>query len=334
MYKRKVAKVFLKSTIIIKFMKSLIPIKLKRLILIFVIYPIIFKNKFTRKTNGEMNRDKTFLVIGGYNAGLYSIIHNVVGYLIYAKKKGYVPFIDYKNNITFYHDDLMDFNLWEEYFYQPSNIDLLEINLSKNVVYSPSFFSHKYYPSNGLHVLNDKKKIIEVYEIFNYFIHYNEITKNYINEVYSNIQDMKLLGIYIRGSDYDLAKGHAKQPSMDEIFDKVDYFFEKYRDIEGIFVSTEEEETLTAIINRFGKLVHYQKRTRIKDFQDGQVTPAVFFDGLNDKIKIGREYIADIEILSRLDYFLCGLSNGSTAVIERNGLKFREYMVLFKGFNE
>lgn len=317
----------------IRLIQILIPKKIKYLIL-YNVNPIHLKDDFIIASYGELNKENTFLVIGGHNGGLYSIIHNVIGYLIFAKRKGYIPVIDYKNNITTYHSNSYNGNLWEEYFEQTSNYSLEEVYQSKRVIHTTLSFSHKYYPSSGLHILFDKKKTLNINEIFNEFIHYNIGTSKYIDEVYSKIQEKNLLGLYLRGTDYKLAKKHPRQPRIEKIFDEIDYFLSKYKEIKGIFVSTEEQETLSMIVARYGDIVYFQNRPRIKEFKEGQIVTNIAFDGVTDKIKTGREYITDIEILSRLNFFLCGLSNGSAAVIEKNGLKFIEYQVMFEGFND
>lgn len=327
-------KIILKLLELLRPVNSFVPLKIKYFIKEYFINPLSFSDDFIYASYGDLNSDKTILIIGGHNAGLYSIIHSVIGYLTYAEEKGYSPVIDYQNNKTFYHDKSFNGNLWEAYFRQPSEISLEDVYLSKSVVHTPMSFPHIKYPSNGLHVIYDTKKTMQIYEIFNKYIRYNEDIKNYIEEVYSNFEGKVLLGVYLRGTDYKTATGHAKQPLLESIFDKIDYFLSKYEDIQGLFVSSEEEETLFAVKDRYGDLVHYQNRLLIKDYKIGQVTPNVFYGNGKDKIRIGTEYLADIEILSRLKYFLSGLSGGSAAVIEKNGLSFKEYIVLFEGFKD
>lgn len=319
---------------LLKPFSAFIPLRIKHRINRHFINPLKFTNEFIFASYGDINPDKTILIIGGHDAGLYSIIHNVVGYLIYAEEMGYIPVVDYKNNKTFYHDETFIGNLWEVYFRQPSELTLEDAYSSKNVVHTPLSFSRSNYPSNGLHVINDEKKTMQIHEIFNKYIRYNDEISKYIEETYSKVKSKELLGVYLRGTDYKNASGHAKQPSLESIFEKIDYYLKKYEDIEGLFLSTEEEETLHSIQERYGELVYFSKRFLIKEYESGQVTPKAFFGDGKDKIQIGLEYLTDIEILVRLKYFLCGLSNGSVAVIEKNGLKFVEHQVLFEGFND
>lgn len=327
---RKIVNYFLQ---LLRPLSAIIPMKIKQYIIRYFITPLTFRADYVFASYGELNSDKTILLIGGHNAGLYSIIHNVIGYLIYAEEKGYVPVVDYKNNITFYHDESFSGNFWEAYFRQPSVISLGDAYSSKNVVHTPLIFSHSNYPSGGLHIVNDKKTIMQIHKMFNKYIKYNDDTSKYIEEAYLKVKGKVLLGVYLRGTDYKTAPGHAKQPLLDSIFEKIDYYLKKYEDIEGLFVSSEEEETLHSIQERYGELVYFTKRLLIKEYKTGQLTPKVFYGDGKNKIQIGTEYLTDIEILSRLKYFVSGLSGGSAAVIEKNGLKFTEYHVLFEGFN-
>lgn len=309
------------------------PARVKLVFSRFVFIPLVYSRKFLKVSYGKKNNDKYFLVIGGHSAGLYSIIHNVLGYLIYAEKNGYIPVVDYKSNKTYYHSTVESLNLWEEYFEQPSEYSLDEVYSSKNVIHTPLGFTDDY-PINFEHITYSNFILIDKFNgIFNNEISYNKTTKEHIESLYSEINHLELIGVYLRGSDYKDAKGHHIQPSNQIIFDKIDEFLIKYNNINGIFLSTEEEETLNLYIEKYGKLVYYQNRPRIKGYLTGQITPDISFDGVTDKIRIGREYLADIEILSRLNYFICGISNGSAAVIEKNGLNFIDYFVFFKGLN-
>lgn len=315
-------------------LSAIIPLKIKQYTIRYFITPLTFRADYVFASYGELNSDKTILLIGGHSAGLYSIIHSIIGYLIYAEEKGYVPVVDYKNNKTSYHDESFNGNLWEAYFRQPSVISLGDAYSSKNVVHTPLSFSHSNYPSNGLHIINDKKTIMQIHEIFNNYIKYNEDTSKFIEDAYSKVEGKVQLGVYLRGTDYKTAPGHAKQPLLESIYKKIDYYLQKHEDIEGLFISSEEEETLVALKKRYGEMVHYQNRLLIKNYKTGQSTPNVFYGDGKDKIQVGTEYLADIEILSRLKYFISGLSGGSAAVIEKNGLKFREHHVLFERFND
>lgn len=330
----RIFKVF-KTLIVYNVLSKYIPSKVKNLIKKNILVPAIQSfEEFISVSYGSHNDGMSFLLIGGHNAGLYSIIHSVVGYLIYADLNGYIPVVDYKNHITSYHDKGDLRNIWEDYFVQPTDYKLNDVFSSKNVTHSPLFFSKDYSATFDHIINNDSQTIMKINEFFLNKIRYNNLTSKYIEEVYQPIKKLRLLGVFIRGTDYIGAKGHHIQPSLQKIYQKIEYFLKKYEQIQGIYVSTEENEIHMNLIDKYGELVYSQKRPRIKNYKKGQLTPEIAFDRINDRLQVGREYLADIEILSRLDYFISGVNNGSAAVIERNGLKFIEYHVFYEGINK
>jgi hypothetical protein len=150
--------------------------------------------------------------------------------------------------------------------------------------------------------------------------------------VFHSIKDKALIGVYIRGTDYLGAKGHHIQPELKDIWEVIDLFLSSYN-VDGIYLATEEEQILNYAISIYGKKLFYQEKSRVNDFIKGKtLTPELSISN-SDKITQGREYLADIEILSRLDYFISGINNGSAAVIERNGLKFKDYSIFYYGIN-
>lgn len=68
-----------------------------------------------KKTYGELNKNKTLYVIKpDYQdgvEGLLSLINKQVLYINYAKKRGYIPYVDWKNFNTQYYNGKD--NAWE-----------------------------------------------------------------------------------------------------------------------------------------------------------------------------------------------------------------------------
>lgn len=91
-----------------------------------------------RKSFGEKNPDKTFLVIKINNQilGLMGIYNTVLGYIYLALKKGMIPIVDLQNydNGYLYKEEIGKVNAWDYYFEQPSGYSLAEAYSSKNVV--------------------------------------------------------------------------------------------------------------------------------------------------------------------------------------------------------
>jgi hypothetical protein len=141
------------------------------------------------------------------------------------------------------------------------------------------------------------------------------------------------LGVYVRGTDYNFAKGHNRQPAITEVINAIDEFLLKYEMIEGIYLATEEQTILNYFVSRYSQKIYYQKKKRIEYYSPGQtISPTSSVPYLKEEIILqGREYLADIEILSRLKFFISGLNNGSAAVIEKNGNNFVDSRVFYEG---
>jgi hypothetical protein len=281
------------------------------------------------------SNNTTLYLIRGHNAGLYSIIHSVMGHLIFAELNGLIPIVDYQTLSSFYQEEtviLNTRNVWEYFFLQPSNY-LLEDVSNYNVMYSDLGFSSEY-SGTFEHIYKlDKPRILIYNRIFNDYIKYNSFTSDYINKVLNQLKrfDMsKTLAVYVRGSDYKSAVGHHIQPDLNEIIEEINRFISAF-EIETIFLSTEETITLDYFIELYGDRVKYQNRERITHYDNNTPTHSVRFNRSEDKFWTALEYLTDIEISSRCSYFISGISSGSVAIIERNGLKFNEFKTFFKG---
>lgn len=91
-----------------------------------------------KKSFGEYNENKIiYLIKPDYQdgvEGLLSLIHKQVIYIDYAKQKGYIPYVDWKNYMTQYYNGID--NVWEYFFVQPSEITEEEVYSCKNVYLS------------------------------------------------------------------------------------------------------------------------------------------------------------------------------------------------------
>lgn len=284
----------------------------------------------------KLNKGITIYVIRGHNAGLYSIIHSTIGYINYALSKDYIPVVDFENYETFYKEVKPVYgytNVWEYYFRQPRSINLDIAYKSNSVILSPMGHS-KDYPGLFDHIVNnDVKKIMEYNNIFKNFVKYNSETEAFIEQTIlkTGIVDFtNILAVYIRGTDYKEAWGHHQQPTIEEFMIEINTFLNKY-EIFQIFISTEETETLNELISEFGDLIVYQDRPRIMNFNQVIPTPKHNYHRDYNQYKSGLEYLTDIELCSRSNYFICGVSNGSVAIIEKNGLIFKDTKVIYKG---
>lgn len=294
-----------------------------------------FASYFLKKLNkqiilkfGEYNINKTIYVIRLPDHGLYSIVHLAIHHLIYAKENSYIPVIDMKNYHSKFHKNFGKENIWEIFFEQVSNITLDEVYNSKNVIisepgYRNSNFDFEY------KISLEKSKVNYINQYFKNYIHYSSKAIKFIEDKIekSDIEFESTLGVYSRGTDYHFAKGHARQPNLDELVISIEYFLRKYK-IKYIFLVTEEDEKVEYFKRRFGSLIHYNDRNRIKNY-DRHFSILDWSNESAEKfIESNYNYLYEIEILSKCEYFLCGTNNGSNAAIEKNNLKYKEVRVI------
>ena len=101
----------------------------------------------------------------------------------------------------------------------------------------------------------------------------------------------KTLGIQIRGTD---KKTEVKEPDLDNIIKKVDYYFETV-DIQNIFLATDDLKYLNGLLDRYGDLIIYDNKNTIS-------TDNTPLHTLPDRNKINEEVLSSVYMLNM--YFL------------------------------
>jgi len=228
-------------------------------------------NSFYRASGMNKNR-----------AGFGAIFNNTVNVCKYHYEK-------FNNNNIF-----IDNNEINEIFYtkEINNKDEYLYDLEKS--YDNSMYPN---PSNA-HVICDIEKVKEKNKIFNIFfklkdIEYYEFEKNkYIND--------KTLSIHIRGTD---KSSEVTPPNIEYIFSNIQEMIDN-NEIDNIFLATDDMFYIDKITSRFGNIVKYYKDKTIS--LDGR--PLHFID---DRIKLNKELMTDVYLLSESKYFLYCFSNVS-----------------------
>ncbi|MCL1972081.1 MAG: hypothetical protein FWG57_03725 [Endomicrobia bacterium] len=276
---------------------------------------------------GEEYPDKTFYVIRekvGTIDGLGTIMCNVSEHIAYAKEKGYIPVIE---------DKKID-NSWEikysQYFEQPEGYGTKDISKAKNVI-----LSKRMTPSREFSLLPDiciaqNKERLEYFRgIFKRYIHFNKETENYLNADFNRIVSGKknILGCLVRGTDYTINKpsGHHIQPEIEDAADKADKVMQSYN-CSFIYLATESEKVYELFKRRFNSklLVNGQKRYSAGDTgKKFRFISEISSRRVNDRYLTNLEYMSSINILSKCDCFVGGLTNGTAgAYLMSCGFKY------------
>lgn len=262
---------------------------------------------------GSSDPTKKYLLIKPMSRtqGLLSTYFYVLNNVKWAFENGYIPYVDFETDLCQYYTGREIYgtkNAWEYYFDQPSNLKKEELLTKRNVLLSGWSLSKKYMIKQipkTVAALKDESIVS--------FVSDNIAIKDYIyemaNEKFVSLFDGAVLGVFMRGTDYVKIKpkGHAVQPSLEQVASKIDDFLMKYK-INKIFVVTEDFEYYSAIKEKYGEMVFSSDDYFIKDYKaKDYVEPA--FD--NDPYERGLNYIIRILLLNKCDYLISGVTNGS-----------------------
>lgn len=263
---------------------------------------------------GDENKDKTiYIVKPDYQdgvEGLLSLLYKQVLYIDFAKRKGYVPFVDWKNYKTQYYDG--ENNAWEFFFKQPSEITEVEVYKSQKVYLSGWTFktinTGNLFESNVFH----SKAILDLSgKMLRENLEFSEDVLRLVDQEAESLQIEKCIGVYIRGTDYVKLKpsGEYVQPSVDQMKCKIHEFENKYN--APIFLVTEDGDIFDKLKDEFGetiKIVSFD--TFIRNYEGKDVLSRSNVLEKDKKLR-GQKYLAKMILLSRCRYLITSITQGS-----------------------
>ena len=293
------------------------------------------KRLMYKKSYGNKNPNEVFYVIRPSTddgiQGLLSLFTQTMRQIDYAKKKGYIPYVDFKNFKTQYYDGKN--NVWELYFTQPSNVTLEEIFASKNVIYSGVSLKKtenlKLYKSS---IFYDKEICDYCHNLIWNNINLTEEVKKIVNKENMEINVEKCIGVYVRGTDYIKLKpsGEYAQPDLEDVIKKIEEFLKKYPD-NNIFLVTEDYEYYRRLKDKFNKklkIVSFD--SFIKDYKGNDYLSRTELLA-EDKYKRGLDYLVKIILLSKCDKLISSITCGSVSAFALNGNKYSDKYIFNLG---
>ena len=263
---------------------------------------------------GDKNKDKTIYVVKpDYQdgvEGLLSLLYKQILYIDFAKRKGYVPFVDWKNYKTQYYDG--EYNAWEFFFKQPSELTEAEVYKSKKVYLSGWTFKtinpYNLFESNVFHseVIRDMSG-----KMLRENLEFSEDVLRLVDQEAASLQIEKCIGVYIRGTDYVKLKpsGEYVQPSVNQMKYKIREFENKYN--APIFLVTEDGNIFDQLKSEFGetiKIVSFD--TFIRNYEGKDVLSKSNVLEKDRKLR-GQKYLAKMILLSRCRYLITSITQGS-----------------------
>jgi hypothetical protein len=263
------------------------------------------------KSFGDKNPNKFFYVIWRDNigSGFFANLNSFLSHLEFAKKMNFIPLIDCENFPTIYNTTNPinnSKNSWEYYFHQPSPYSLEEVYQSKNVFFSSGFEmnieasienrSDKKLRSNRQIFLEDVKLQDNVKQ---------ELAK--YDQYFSD--DIKILGVHIRGKDMNTTQLHPFGPTMEQIFRYTDEMLTKYK-IDKIFLACEDLNCFEMFLEKYRDKTFFIDVFRLKKYNSFNINPRE-----NHRYLLGLEVLVEAILLSKCSHFLRGSSNIANFVV-------------------
>lgn len=287
-----------------------------------------------KKTYGENNSDKTIYIIKpDYQdgvEGLLSLLYKQVLYIDYAKKNGYIPFVDWKNYKTQYFNG--EDNVWDYFFKQPSHISIEEVYSSKKIYLSGWTF--KDINPLGLFepdIFFDKEIEKKSYELLINNLKYNDEVLEIVEKEAQGLDIENCIGVYVRGTDYIklCPSGEYIQPDVKQVKEQVARFIEKYQS--PVFLVTEDGNIYDELMNEFDehiKIVSYD--TFIYDYDGKDVLSKSNILDKDKKLR-GQRYLVKMILLSRCKYLISSITQGSKFSYSLNGGKYKDEYIFDLG---
>lgn len=287
-----------------------------------------------RVSYGDKNFEKTvYLIKPDYQdgvEGLLSLIYKQVLYINEAHKKGYIPYVDWKNYRTQYYDGKN--NAWEFFFEQPSTIREEDVYQSKNVCLSGWTFRN--INPKGLFeakIFFNEEIQRKSSELLKKYLVVNDEVDQIVKKEAQMLNISECIGVYVRGTDYVKMKpsGEYVQPSVEQVENKVTEYIRKYD--APIFLVTEDGEIYDAMKQKFGerlRIVSFDTYVRNYDGKD-VLSKSDVLD--KDKKMRGQKYLAKMLLLSQCKYLISSITQGSKFSYTMNDGKYQDEYIFDLG---
>ena len=277
---------------------------------------------------GKEDPDHIYYVIRprGVQEGLLSTYYFVMDRIYYAQTHGYIPYVDFDSNLCQYHIDTPvngTTNAWEYFFKQPSDLTKEDLQRKKNVLLS-GWTYHKNH--NAFSLPKDFKdphyditeQVCQKYGQFNASI--QKMADDKFHELFGDSQDV--LGIFIRGTDYVALrpKGHPIQPSVEQVIAKANSWIDE-KNLKNVFLVTEDYSYVEAFQKDLHTAFKVSDQDFVKNYKTNDYVSSAFQDNAYQR---GLNYLIRLILLSKCQYLIASITNGSLYSQLINGHRFKK----------
>lgn len=287
--------------------------------------------KEEKKKFGYKNKKDTIYLIRrpSETVGLLSYVITTLGHIHVAVEKNWKIVVDMKNYPNMYSQNKKE-NAWEYFFEQPSGITLEEAYRSRNVILSSDKIP-EFRPNDTNEFFCDYSTREYWKELCQKYININKNVTQYVekisDELCLDVEGEKVVGVLCRGTDYTSLKpkNHPVQPSAEQMIEKIMELKNKHR-VDKVFLVTEDVKILELFKSNFSTSeLKYMKTNRF-DSDNKEYLAVEMNKQKIDTKQQGIDYLVQIILLSRCNYFVAGRTSGSVGVtLFTEGFEYEYY---------
>jgi len=291
---------------------------------------ILFRHPEKKTCRGTLNGDKTIYLIRDLteHVGLAGWYDRVLGYMLRAQKKGWVPVVAPPGEPDSARGD------WYTYFKGVSPISVADALRSACVVEATVHGAiHKRYSPREIWKRHEIARRIALSDEASEYVDLR------VSKVFSQMP-RPCVGVMFRGTDYRQqgecnAVGHARVPRLDWFCERVASCLDRWgldsNSGENLFVVTEEQAALDYIRERF-QGCRYVCKERFVDFDFSLGINAQSLPNTSPR-ENNYLYLVDILALSKCDYLIGGINGCVLMALNLNGNKYRDVEIINTGVN-
>ncbi len=124
-------------------------------------------------------------------------------------------------------------------------------------------------------------------------------------------------------------KRHLIQSSFDLVKNKIDDFILKYKEIDGIYLVTEDLKLYQQFKETYGDFITILNKNNLIEYKEGRMLYSVLKN--KDIILQGREYLTKIILLSECRYLITSITNGFVCALAFNGNQYKDKYIFDLG---
>lgn len=290
---------------------------------------------------GNKNDDKVFFVIAPlsrwFNNGLINLMNKIYRNVCYGLEKGYIPIIDMQNFYTIYHEEgeLGNKNIWERYYTlkDKSDYKLDDVYQSRNVIFC---YSNPKTEQEVAKEINLSK--YPFYEHIDENINMKAEILDALRRVFGRkCLGKRVLGVSIRGSDYNLLKpkDHYVQPTLTQFKTAIDEAIVKWR-IDYIYITSEEQSSLDYMYSIYNDKILTYECPLYDDYstsfsEEIDVVSKIQFKRENDAFLRGKEYLVSTMLLTFCNCLISGMTSKINFLLNYLKIDFEEIFIFDLG---